>query len=184
MKFCFNTFREFLLFTSNLDEIPKYSFVQALASCKLPTPFVPLVLMCHFYFYSFEFRSRSYNLGIRVSRHQAKDVILTGTKEDPNLYRKVKDACYHCTYCFDRLAAVREKIGSFSHMELDIPKYHGQKHIIDHFRNGKDLYDRLDNKYPRVSVKKTELPRLLRSEPTRFMYMLDRSPPNARFRDV
>ncbi|CAF0913681.1 unnamed protein product [Rotaria sordida] len=181
-----NSKKDFLLLTSDLDEIPKFRFIQALASCQLPTPFQSLLLQCDFYYYSFEFRHapNPYFPGVTVSRLSPNDKIPLNLRESRFQNRPMLSTCFHCSYCFDRLETVRLKIASFSHTDLDIPKYHDQKHIIDCVRNGKDLYDRHNEQYRRVNINETELPRLVQVEQERFVYMLDRSSPNAGFRDV
>ncbi|CAF4649768.1 unnamed protein product [Rotaria sp. Silwood1] len=181
-----NSTKDFLLLTSDVDEIPKSRFVRALASCQLPLPFQSLLLQCEFYYYSFEFRhaTRPYWPGGSVSRFSPTDKISSGIREARVRYRPMPGTCFHCSYCFDRLSTVRLKLASFSHTELDIPKYHDQKHIIDRFRNGKDLFDRASEPLRRVYKNEIELPRLLQVEQNRFGYMLNRSAPNAGFLDV
>ncbi|CAF1074626.1 unnamed protein product [Rotaria sordida] len=178
--------RDFLLLTSDLDEIPKFRFIQALASCQLPTPFQSLVLQCDFYYYSFEFLSATYRYfpGITISRFSPNDKIPLDLRVGRFYNRPMLSTCFHCSYCFDRLETVRLKTASFSHIELNLPKFQEPKHIIDCFRNGKDLYDRHSERFRRVNINEIELPQLVQVERERFMYMLDRSSPNAGFRDV
>ncbi|CAF4001760.1 unnamed protein product, partial [Rotaria sordida] len=181
-----NSKKDFLLLTSDLDEIPKFHFIQTLASCQLHTPFQSLLLQCDFYYYSFGFRHAPdpYFPGVTVSRFSPNDKIPLNLRESRFHNRPMLSTCFHCSYCFDRLETVRLKIASFSHTELNIPKYHDQKYIIDCFRNGKDLYDRHGVRFRHVNINKIELPRLVQVKRERFMYMLDRSSPNAGFRDV
>ncbi|CAF3083102.1 unnamed protein product [Rotaria sp. Silwood2] len=181
-----NSTKDFLLLTSDVDEIPKSRFVRALASCQLPLPFQSLLLQCDFYYYSFEFRhaTRHYSVGGTVSRFSPNAKVPSNLRGDRFRYRSIPSTCFHCSYCFDRLATVRLKIASFSHTELNIPKFQDQKHIIDRFRNGKDLFDRPDEPLRRVYMNETELPQLLQVKRKHFMYMLDRSTSNAGFLDV
>ncbi|CAM4885402.1 unnamed protein product [Rotaria socialis] len=178
--------KDYLLLTSDLDEIPKSRFVQALASCELRTPFQPMLLQCDFYYYSFEFRhaTRPYSDGGTVSKFSPNTAVPSDLRKARFRYRSMPSTCFHCSSCFDRLASVRLKIASFSHTEFDIPKFRDQNHIIDRFRNGKDLFDRVGERYRRTYPHETGLPKLLRVEPKRFLYMLNRSSPNAGFRDV
>ncbi|CAF1399980.1 unnamed protein product [Rotaria sordida] len=181
-----NSKKDFLLLTSDLDEIPKFRFIQALASCQLPTPFQSLVLQCDFYYYSFEFLSATYRYfpGVTISRFSPNDKIPLDLRVGRFYNRPMLSTCFHCSYCFDRLETVRLKTASFSHIELNLPKFQEPKHIIDCVRNGKDLYDRHSERFRRVNINETELPQLVQIERERFMYMLDRSSPNAGFRDV
>jgi beta-1,4-mannosyl-glycoprotein beta-1,4-N-acetylglucosaminyltransferase len=97
----------------------------------------------------------------------------------------VPGTCFHCSSCFDLLAAVRVKISSFPHTELDHARFHDQKHIIDRYQKGKDLFDRSDALFGRAVLNETELPRLLKLERKHFSYLLIRSSsPNAGFRDA
>lgn len=92
--------------------------------------------------------------------------------------------CFHCSYCFDSVKLVQYKIASFSHRELNIPRFQDRNHIIDCFRNGKDLFDRVNEPLRRVNIREIDLPKLLKMEGARFSYMLNRSFPNAGFLDV
>ncbi|CAF4053167.1 unnamed protein product [Rotaria magnacalcarata] len=160
--------------------------MQTLASCERPLPFESLLLQCDFYYYSFEFllgRGNSW-AGGTVSRFNSHTKIPSELRKARAGYRPVSGACFHCSYCFDSIAGVRQKLGSFSHTELDIPKFRDKQHIIDRFRNGKDLFDRGGGPIHRVNKNQIELPQLLQREPERFMYMLNRSFPNAGFRDA
>ncbi|CAM4848536.1 unnamed protein product, partial [Rotaria magnacalcarata] len=122
--------------------------------------------------------------GGTVSRFNSHTKIPSELRKARAGYRPVSGACFHCSYCFDSIAGVRQKLGSFSHTELDIPKFRDKQHIIDRFRNGKDLFDRGGGPIHRVNKNQIELPQLLQREPERFMYMLNRSFPNAGFRDA
>ncbi|CAF4204669.1 unnamed protein product [Rotaria socialis] len=178
--------KDYLLLTSDLDEIPKSRFVQALTSCDLRTPFQPMLLQCDFYYYSFEFRhaTRQYFVGGTVSKFSPNTTVPSDLRKARFRYRPIPGTCFHCSYCFDRLASVRLKIASFSHTELDIPKFHDQNHIIDRFRNGKDLFDRATEPLRRTYANETDLPLLVKLKREHFMYMLNRSSLNAGFRDA
>ncbi|CAF2124155.1 unnamed protein product [Rotaria magnacalcarata] len=178
--------KDYLLLTSDLDEIPKSCFVQALTSCELPISFQPMLLQCDFYYYSFEFRhaTRQYSDGGTVSKFSPNTAVSSDLRKARFRYRSMPSTCFHCSSCFDRLASVRLKIASFSHTEFDIPKFRDKNHIIDRFRNGKDLFDRAGELFRRTDANEADLPKLLRVERKRFLYMLNRSSQNAGFQDV
>lgn len=183
------SFRDILLLTSDVDEIPRSRFLHLLKSCGIPRQFPPIVLQCDTYCYSFEFRSSSTPivLGTTLSRFNARQMIPSGIRNARFHYRPIRNVCFHCSYCFDTVTLVRLKLSSFSHTELDIARYHNQRYIIDRFQNGKDLFRRFRRPFQRVQIHRNDLPRLLQSEEqrTRFMYMLNRSSMiNAGFRDV
>lgn len=172
---------------SDVDEIPKARFVWALANCDLPKPFPSLLLKCDFYYYSFEFRStNSPNWpGSSVSRFGPNDTIPVNLRHLRQKFRPMTGTCFHCSYCFDRISSVREKLSSFSHTEADTEQNRNQEHIVDRFQNGKDLFDRPDQPLQRVSTNEIDLPKLLKEQPQRFIYMLNRSSsPNGAFRDI
>lgn len=172
---------------SDTDEIPKLPFVQALASCKLPQPFPRLVLQCDSYYYSFEFHHASYEYsnGGTASRFSSVNDIPRDIRRVGSNHKLIPGVCFHCSYCFDRIATVRQKLGSFSHTELDIDKYRSQQNILDAYRYGKDLFGRVEQQLKLVNITQIDLPQLLKLKPDRFSYMLNRSSlPNAGFRDL
>jgi len=146
--------------TSDLDELPKSRFVYALAACQLPTPFRHATRRC--------------SVGGTVSRFSPNQTIPSNLRAARFRYRSMPSTCFHCSYCFDHLASVRLKISSFSHTELNIAKYCDQNHIIDRFRNGKDLFDRSSEPLRRTYSNETDLPRLLQLQQKRFVcYLID-----------
>ncbi len=150
-------------------------------------PFPPLLLTCDLYYYSYEFRSVTQPNwpGSSVFRFNFNETIPVNLREMRHDFRSIAGACFHCSYCFDRVSSVREKLSSFSHTEYDIEKYHNQQHIIDRFQSGTDLFDRSELPLRRAMPREVELPNLLKKQPQRFMYMLNRSSSaNAAFRDV
>ncbi|KAF9381215.1 hypothetical protein CPB97_007894 [Podila verticillata] len=73
----------------------------------------------------------------------------------------VKDACWHCSWCFDRMEFYVDKMKSYSHTEHNDLKFQTQEWIIDYVNRGIDLFERS------------------------FMFMLDRyGKRDARFIDV
>lgn len=175
------------MLTSDVDEIPKARFVWTLSNCDLPNNFSPLLLKCDFYYYSYEFRNAAipFSVGGTATRFGYDKTIQLDLRQSRFNYRPMLGTCFHCSYCFDTIAAVREKIASFSHTEVDTEKHRNQQHIIDRFQNGKDLYDRLDQPLRRATKEENDLPQLLKEQPQRFKYMINRSSSsNAAFRDV
>lgn len=185
---CFFYFcRDFLLFTSDVDEIPKSRFVHLLKSCDIPRHFPPILLQCDAYCYSFEFLSYSspFWSGVSLSRFHAYEIIPSDIRTARLHYRPIHGVCFHCSYCFDTVELVRLKLRSFSHTELDVDRYHNVQYIIDRFQHGKNLFHRFKKPYRHLSSNQIELPRLLQVERERFRYMLNRSTMiNAGFRDV
>jgi hypothetical protein len=180
-------YNDYILLTSDVDEIPKARFVWALATCDLPKPFPSLLLECDYYYYSYEFRNtvNPYSHGVSVSRFGPNETVPLDLLKIRLNFRSMFGTCFHCSYCFDRISFVREKLSSFAHTEANQKKYYNQQDIIDKFQNGKDLFDRRNQPFHRTTQNETDLPKLLKEQPQRFMYMLNRSSsPNAAFRDV
>ncbi|CAF5169783.1 unnamed protein product, partial [Rotaria magnacalcarata] len=125
-----------------------------------------MLLQCDFYYYSFEFRhaTRQYSDGGTVSKFSPNTAVSSDLRKARFRYRSMPSTCFHCSSCFDRLASVRLKIASFSHTEFDIPKFRDKNHIIDRFRNGKDLFDRAGELFRRTDANEADLPKLLRVE--------------------
>lgn len=75
-------------------------------------------------------------------------------------------------------------MAAYSHTEHNQLQYRTREHILDRYRHGKDLFDRNDQIY-RFQENNQDLPQLLKSEPSRFMYMTTRfNTTNAGFIDV
>ncbi|CAF1500470.1 unnamed protein product, partial [Adineta steineri] len=157
-----NSSKDFVLMSADVDEIPKARFIRALASCRLQIPFQPSLLQCDFHYYSFEYVGirRYYWPGGSLFRFSANEKIPSDLRNTRHSYRPIPNACFHCSFCFDTLGSVRTKLSSITHVELDIPKYHDQKFIIDRFQNGKDLLDRFSEEVRWINVDEIDLPQL------------------------
>ncbi|KAF9158145.1 hypothetical protein DFQ26_007939 [Actinomortierella ambigua] len=85
----------------------------------------------------------------------------------------VRDACWHCSWCFATTDAYRNKAGSYSHAEHSQQTFMQDEWIIDHVREGKDLFDRAGQEYAYV-VNNEDLPEYINIHRDRFAYLLDR----------
>ncbi len=184
MLFC----RDFLVFESDIDEIPKVRFMRALRYCQIPQPFPSMLLQCDFYYYSFEYLqpSSSYWSGGSVSHYTPNQTVPSGLRSAKAGFRAMRGVCFHCSYCFDSIALVRSKLGSFSHTEVNTEEYRSLEHIIDRYRNGRDFFGRNGRVFERAKMNQTELPRIFKipGQRERFMYMFNRSSmANVGFRD-
>jgi beta-1,4-mannosyl-glycoprotein beta-1,4-N-acetylglucosaminyltransferase len=155
------SFRDILLLTSDVDEIPRSRFLYLLKSCGIPRQFPPTVLQCDAYYYSFEFRSSSnpVRLGTTLSRFNARQMIPSGIYNARSHYRPIPHVCFHCSYCFDTVTLVRSKLTSFSHTELDIARYHNLQYIIDRFQNGKYLFRRFRRPFQHMQIHQNDVQR-------------------------
>jgi len=126
-----------------------------------------------------------YWLGGTISQFSPNAKIPPDIRSARLRYRLLPDTCFHCSYCFDTLKSVHRKLSSFAHTELDTDKYHDEKFLIDRYQNGLNLFGRLNEGFIHVDTNKIDLPRLLKLQPNRFKYILNRaSLPNAGFRDA
>ena len=71
---------------------------------------------------------------------------------------------------------------SFSHTELNRVKYRQKEWIVEHVRNGLDLWGRWGQWYERLEGNK-DIPGYLRVEQERFGYLLNRDGVDAGFVD-
>ncbi|CAF0796047.1 unnamed protein product [Adineta ricciae] len=178
-----------ILLTSDVDEIPTAHFLNALTSCELSNPFQPLVLICAYYYYSFEFR-RGTTEGATVTfltldpAEQAQTISGKTLRDNRFSFQRMPSSCYHCSWCFDRINLTRSKLGSFSHTELNRPEYQKQDHILARYREGKDLFNRASEVYVRLD-ENDEIPELVKAQRDRFAYLWNRTAlVNVGFRDV
>ncbi|KAF9311324.1 hypothetical protein BG003_007544 [Podila horticola] len=96
----------------------------------------------------------------------------------------VEDACWHCSWCFDKMESYVDKMKSYSHTEHNNPQYQTQEWIIDHVNRGVDLFDRdwVSYKYLENNF---DMPGYIRRNKNKFLFMLDRyGKQDARFIDV
>jgi beta-1,4-mannosyl-glycoprotein beta-1,4-N-acetylglucosaminyltransferase len=94
----------------------------------------------------------------------------------------IENSSWHCSSCFSTVAAIQNKITSFSHTEYDLPDFKEASQIVRRVRNSVDLFDRKSEQYRRVDMGSNLPVRLLRNQ-KKFSYMLDRDPLNANFQD-
>lgn len=137
------SFRDILLLTSDVDEIPRSRFLHLLKSCGIPRQFPPIVLQCATYYYSFEFRSSSAPavFGTTLSRFNARQMIPSGIRNARFHYRPIRNVCFHCSYCFDTVTLVRLKLSSFSHTKFDLARYHNRRSTNTVYVHVKSIID-------------------------------------------
>jgi len=152
--------------------------MNALANCPLSDPFLPLVLDCDFYYYSYEFRSKTrtwFGSTINLINSSQLEIPSGNSLRDERFhFKSIPSTCYHCTWCFNQLKEVLMKIASYSHTEHNQIKFRSREHILNRYRHGKDLFDRSGDEY--IYIKNnTDFPELVKLQPERFMYITKRS---------
>ena len=161
----------------------------ALTHCQLPDSVFSFVLTCDFYYYSYEFRSRTHEIyyGSTLSLidgKQRKSLSGNELRNQRSNYVLIRSGCFHCTWCFNQLKQVRLKMASYSHTEHNQEQYRTREHILDHYRHGKDLFDRAGEFYTYLPDNR-DYPKLVQSEPDRFLYLTKRyNQTNAGFIDA
>lgn len=92
------------------------------------------------------------------------------------------NSSWHCSSCFNHIAAVQKKIGSFSHSELDLPEHRDVRNIVSRVKNGLDLFNRPSQLYTRDDS--GDMPHYIKQHPTRFSYLINRDAGDAGFWDI
>ncbi|KAF8931167.1 hypothetical protein BGZ52_013207 [Haplosporangium bisporale] len=96
----------------------------------------------------------------------------------------VDDACWHCSWCFSHITEVIEKSQSYSHSEHNQGQYQEEGWILDHYRNGVDLFER-ESEVVTIVQKNFDIPDYVRYNRHKYLYMLERyDAPNSGFVDV
>jgi len=152
--------------------------MNALANCPLPDSFPPSILDCHFYYYSYEFRSKTHiyhGVTIHLIHSNPSNLPTSNSLRHGKFdFHCFPSTCYHCTWCFNQLKDVRRKMASYSHTEHNGIKFRSSEQILKRYRYGIDLFDRQGEEYIYIN-NNTDLPELVKSQPERFLYMTKRS---------
>ncbi|KAG0255303.1 hypothetical protein DFQ27_006315 [Actinomortierella ambigua] len=95
----------------------------------------------------------------------------------------IPDACWHCSWCFSTISQVKSKAASYSHTEHNQATYMNNDWIIQHFQQGRDLFDRPETYVYRGPP--TDIPQYVADHPEKYAYLTRRyKDPKAAFRDV
>ncbi|KAK4157803.1 glycosyltransferase [Chaetomidium leptoderma] len=179
-----------VLVVSDVDEIPRPSTFALLRACHFPRR---LTLYSRFYYYSFQWLHR----GPEWPHPQATFYQGMGKTLLPNDLRiadggmwptrewekgDLHNASWHCSSCFETMGELLNKMGSFSHTNMNAAKFRERKRIAKRIRKGEDLWDREGQVYDRVDDNE-DVPGFLLENRERFAYMLNRDGPNAGFTD-
>ncbi|CAJ2513384.1 Uu.00g015030.m01.CDS01 [Anthostomella pinea] len=178
-----------VIIVADVDEIVRPETMMILKACNFPRR---LTLRSHFYYYSFQYLHKGTQWAHpQATYYQGWRTILPVNLRNSDggiqpLIRLEKgdlwSAGWHCSTCFSAIGEVLTKLSSFSHIWLNQDVYRDRDRIADRVRNGKDLWDREGQEYEKQDNNK-DIPALLRQEPDRFSYLLDRDGPTAGFLD-
>lgn len=93
---------------------------------------------------------------------------------------KIRDAGWHCTFCFRTYQQFVSKIRGFSHVEYGANLHFStREHIVESVRKGLDIFDRPDQRYNFFEVTDQDAPMEVLMHKGRYHYMLDRRGPTA-----
>ncbi|KAF3184837.1 hypothetical protein TWF225_005748 [Orbilia oligospora] len=168
-----------VILVSDVDEVPRPSTLTALRNCKFPKK---LSLHSDMYYYGFQWRKRGDWAFPQATFYDGNNTVrpddLRGTA-DSHLYR----AAWHCSYCFSTIGEFVKKLNSFSHAELNRDTFKDTQQILQHVRDGIDLYNREGEQYDRIEDN-PDVPEFLKENKEKYLYMFDRDPENANFVDL
>ncbi|KAI4121813.1 MAG: hypothetical protein LQ338_006161 [Usnochroma carphineum] len=171
-----------VILVSDVDEIPRPDTLKALRNCMFPRK---LTLRSHFYYYGFQWLHR----GEQWPHPQATFFEGPDHTVKPEELRSRKDsdgdlwnAAWHCSYCFGKLQDFVDKIQSFSHTEMNQPRFTDRAKILQRVRHGIDMFERDNEKFDRIDTN-NDVPQYLLENRDRFGYTISRDPPNGNFED-
>lgn len=181
-----------VIIVSDIDEIPRPATVQLLRECHFGRM---TTLRSRFYYYSFQWlhwgqewahpQATTYDGAdgtLLPASLRERDGSAVGIPRSAE--QTIWNSAWHCSSCFATLAEMLDKMKSFSHTNLNAEKFRNRERIVQHIREGKDLWDRWFQWYKRVEDNQ-DLPRYLVQEARqgRFGYMVDRDGEGAGFID-
>ena len=181
-----------VIIVSDIDEIPRPATVQLLRECQFGRL---TTLRSKFYYYSFQWlhRGQEWAHPQATTYHGANRTILPASLREldgsavgalDSEKQTIWNSAWHCSSCFRTLDEMLGKMKSFSHTNLNAEKFRSKEWIVEHIRNGRDLWDRWFQWYDRVDDNQ-DLPEYVKEESKqgRFMYMVDRDGEGAGFED-
>ncbi|KAJ3291892.1 hypothetical protein HDU79_001924 [Rhizoclosmatium sp. JEL0117] len=175
------------LVIADLDEIIRPSLLAKLKTCTGFTKphFTPLM---PFHYFGFAYwHHRHYWPDGKVLRWTNKLSIdkfeAQGLRFDHAGGVQVKDAGWHCSWCFSNMSQVMSKVQSYSHQEHNQPEFLTRENILNGFRHGYDLFGRTYDQFKYIEDNQ-DLPDYVALNRDKYEYMLYRRNEWAGFSDV
>jgi beta-1,4-mannosyl-glycoprotein beta-1,4-N-acetylglucosaminyltransferase len=183
-----------VIIVSDVDEIPRPATVQLLRECRFSRI---TTLRSRFYNYSFQWLHQGGEWAHpQATTYRGKDntILPASLRElDGSLVanpvlssdqQTIWNSSWYCSSCFATVSEMQHKMKSLSKTKLDEEKFSKKERILEHIRNGKDLWDRRFQWYTRVDNNQ-DLPEYVKeqSKEGRFGYMIDRDGEGAGFED-
>jgi beta-1,4-mannosyl-glycoprotein beta-1,4-N-acetylglucosaminyltransferase len=165
---------------ADCDNIPKPWFVYAMKHCE--GVLFPALMSSQKQYYSFDrvyFNASKPQDGPYAARFNSSNVNTT----------KYANSAWHCSYCFDKVALMHQKLASYSHKEHDTEVNRDVPTIVDHVRKGLSIHrgqglDLPDGKPVFIKATIADIPDYVTKNPSRFNYLLNRDVVDAGFKDL
>jgi len=173
-----------VIIVSDADEIPRPSTLVTLRNCQFPER---TTLRTVFTRYSFQWLWTA-NGDLGWQHPQATYYQGNNTVKPEDLRRNLdnawdmRNAGWHCSWCFPTVADVIHKIESFSETVVNQPYNKHPEVIVDRIRQGAGIF-RLDPENLTRLDSNEDIPEYIKENRQKFEYMLDRDPENANFKD-
>ncbi|KAF9163046.1 hypothetical protein DFQ26_002989 [Actinomortierella ambigua] len=96
----------------------------------------------------------------------------------------VPNSCWHCSWCFSNITDIQNKAASYSHREHADSHFMQSEWILNHVRDGIDLFERGSEVYDYIKDNK-DVPSYVATHADKFSHQLHRKDKyNAGFKDV
>lgn len=178
-----------VIVVADVDEVPRRETMLLLRSCTFPKR---LTLASKFYYYSYQF----HHVGAEWPFPQATWYDGNATVRPTNLRNgdggipllrdrekaTLGNAGWHCSSCFSTMEQFLNKLESFSHGWMNHDYFRNRDRIAAAVRDGVDLWGRETERFTRIEDNQ-DIPHLVRDQPERFRYMVNRDSPSAGFSD-
>ena len=169
-----------VILVSDVDEIPRPEVIKSLRNCQFPQR---LTLRTTYYRYSFQWLLREEEwIHPQATFWKGNETVHPEALRMGKHDGEILHAGWHCSSCLSSFKEMAKKIDSFSHNELNQPKFKNPKNMLRRVREGRDPYDRKDKTYDRIDGNR-DIPQYVVNHPKEFAYLLDRDPPSANFKD-
>lgn len=178
-----------VIVVADVDEIARPATLHVLRSCVFP---LRLTLRSKFYYYGFQFLHRGSEWQHpQATTYQSTKTILPSNLRNGdggNFLTRWMDkadlwnSAWHCSSCFRTVAEMLDKMGSFSHTNMNAEVFRDPQRIVSKVREGKDIWDRSRDQFDLV-VGNEDVPGFVKADAERFGYLLQRTGPNGGFED-
>ncbi|KAJ3031959.1 hypothetical protein HDV00_008083 [Rhizophlyctis rosea] len=126
---------------SDVDELPKASTLNVLKRCKGWES--PTCMEVKLFFYGFESRIKQGWFHPNVARYPDAatdaDGLRASTHNGPR-EKCIRDAGWHCSYCFPNISDFARKLAASVHTEFDQEQFKTEQHIVESVVGARDFF--------------------------------------------